>query len=230
MWSSNYEMSHRINRSSIFALMFCSFLSLSPPANSAERTIKEEQAERKAFVRDAMKEQSDRISQQLEKMYKEGVSPLMIITSLKPFGDWDYYWVDGGSISWEPNAGQTLQRVNVPEGFVTDLTSIPRLFWQALRPEGRYAYAAVVHDYLYWTQTRPREEADQILKFAMEDSRVDARTVDAIYQAVRLFGKNSWDNNAHLKASGEKRFLRRFPDDFTTSWSDWRKQPDVFAD
>ena len=44
----------------------------------------------------------------------------------------------------------------------------------------------IVHDYLYWTQTRTRDEADQILQFAMEDPTVDRTPLFAIYQAVRL--------------------------------------------
>jgi len=55
-----------------------------------------------------------------------------------------------------------------------------------LHPKGRYAYAAIVHHYLYWTQTRTRDEAGQILQFAMEDPTVDRTTLFAIYQAVRL--------------------------------------------
>jgi hypothetical protein len=55
------------------------------------------------------------------------------------------------------------------------------MFWSALRPDGEYAYAAVVHDYLYWTQSRSREEADQILKMAMEDSEVESLIGTAAY-------------------------------------------------
>ena len=49
----------------------------------------------------------------------------------------------------------------MPTGFVTDFASIPPIFYSVLRPDGEYAYAAVIHDYLYWTQTRPREDADE---------------------------------------------------------------------
>ena len=90
-------------------------------------------------------------------------------------------------ISWKPNPGQeTYEAVNVPTGFVTDFASIPRVFWSVLRPDGEYAYAAVVHDYLYWTQTRSREEADQILKMAMEDFDVGTTSVSTIFHAVRV--------------------------------------------
>lgn len=93
-------------------------------------------------------------------------------------------------ISWTPNPGQERhQAVTVPPGFVTDFASIPRIFWSVLRPDGEYAYAAVVHDYLYWTQTRSREEADHIFKMAMEDFEIGVSKADVIYNAVRLGGQ-----------------------------------------
>lgn len=228
------QLAQYMRRESLLAslaivLVFGASFVFSFAAGGADTNDKTELAERQEFIRKAMDEHMARIREQIEEMARRNIHPLMIITTLTPFGDWDFYFVNGGTITWQPNEGQNLQRVVVPHGFVTDLTSIPRVFWQVLRPEGRYAYAAVVHDYLYWTQTRPREEADQIFKFAMEDSKVDSKTVEVIYQAVRSFGQGSWDDNARLRKAGECRFLKRVPQDFTTSWSDWKKQPDVFS-
>lgn len=133
-------------------------------------------------------------------------------------------------ISWTPNPGQDAYKaVTVPTGFVTDFASIPRIFWSALRPDGEYAYAAVVHDYLYWTQTRSREEADLILNMAMEDFEVGAVTAKLIYGAVRLGGKSAWKSNAEKKAQGEKRVLTRLPQDPRMTWDDWKQRPGVFA-
>jgi uncharacterized protein DUF1353 len=135
-------------------------------------------------------------------------------------------------ISWRPNLGQmrTYQAVDVPTGFVTDFASIPRLFWSMLRPDGEYAYAAVIHDFLYWTQTRSREEADSIFLLAMKDFDIAEVTVTTIYDAVRIGGGKAWKENAGLKLAGEKRVLKRFPEDPTMRWSNWKKQPNVFAD
>lgn len=133
-------------------------------------------------------------------------------------------------ISWKPNPGQARYKtVTVPRGFVTDLASIPPIFFSALRPDGEYAYAAVVHDYLYWTQTRSRDEADDILKMAMEDFKVGTVKIGAIYAAVRLAGKAAWNGNAEKKAQGENRILSRFPQDPRTRWEDWKQRPGVFA-
>jgi hypothetical protein len=135
------------------------------------------------------------------------------------------------TIGWKPNAGlpDNLKPVDVPEGFVTDLTSIPRVLFWALRPDGEYAHAAVVHDYLYWQQNTTREVADETLRQHMIDLKVDSRVVWAIYNAVRGFGESAWKANAELKAKGEKRFLKTTPTDPGVSWAEWKTKPDVFA-
>lgn len=150
--------------------------------------------------------------------------------ALIPFKDWDYYYSQGISV-WKPNLGQTFKPVAVPDRFVTDLTSIPQPVWGfGIRPEGAYAYAAVVHDYLYWMQDRTREESDEIFLIAMADSKVEEALRNRIYNAVRLGGNVAWNKNAELKRKGEKRVLRQVPKDFTISWSDWKSRPGVFQD
>lgn len=134
------------------------------------------------------------------------------------------------NIGWKPNSPQqsTYDPVQVPVGFVTDFASIPRIFWSALRPDGLYAYAAIIHDYLYWEQFLPRKRCDEILKLCMQDFNVNAVSVWAIYAAVRMGGGSAWDENARLKEVGEKRILKRFPDDPTTQWAQWKTRPDIF--
>lgn len=130
---------------------------------------------------------------------------------------------------WKPNPGsQALPTVQVPQGFVTDFASIPKVFWSLLRPDGEYAHAAVIHDYLYWSQTTSKEVADSIFKLAMEDLNVAPATVATLYNAVKLLGDRAWQENAKLKNQGEKRILKRFPDDPTARWADWKTRPDVF--
>jgi hypothetical protein len=131
--------------------------------------------------------------------------------------------------AWLPDAGQTrLRPVNVPTGFVTDFASIPRAFWSMLRPDGEYTHPAIVHDYLYWMQTTSREDADEIFRIMMEDFSIPAATAATIHAAVRAFGGTAWDSNVNLKAAGEKRILKRFPDDPRTTWKHWKQRLDVF--
>lgn len=221
------ECNQRLRRALATSVIFLASLVCLASASAAEPQLSAERLERKAFIEKATQEQWDRLHEAVNEMAKQGIHPKMMVTTLKPFGDWDYFVVDGGQIRWTPNSGQKYQKVVVPRGFVTDLASIPRAFWQILRPEGRHAYAAVVHDYLYWTQSRSREEADTIFKFALQDSKVSSETVEALYVAVRTFGQSAWNKNADLRKAGECRFLKQLPTDFTTSWDDWKKQPNV---
>ena len=95
--------------------------------------------------------------------------------------------------------------VVVPLGFITDFASIPQMLRGALPVWNTYGPAAVVHDYLYWTQTTTRETADAVLLEAMRVLGVDDAVAALIHTGVRVGGQASWDNNAELKASGYTR-------------------------
>lgn len=132
-------------------------------------------------------------------------------------------------ISWKPNANQEqVSEVSVPKGFVTDFASIPRAFWSLLRPDGDYTYPAIIHDFLYWNQGTTRAIADTIFRLAMEDFGINAVTIAAIYNAVRLGGESAWTDNAFKKGRGERRILKRFPEDPRITWDQWNKETDVF--
>lgn len=140
-------------------------------------------------------------------------------------------WFLTAPIGWRPNPGQEKLSgpLDIPAGFVTDLASIPRVFWSVLPRDGEYAYAAIIHDYLYWTQVRDRSTSDEILRSTMVDFGVSPLSVTAIYEAVRLGGAGPWDEDRHRYERGERQFLKVFPDDPRIRWSDWQKRPDVFA-
>ncbi len=154
---------------------------------------------------------------------KQPVNPLF----LSRFADPIYFLTQ--PINWRPDPGQEdVQAVTVPTGFVTDFASIPRIFWSLVKPDGNYAWAAVVHDYLYWVQTTSKDVADKTMLYAMEDFGISALTKQSIYQAVHLFGQGAWNENASLKAKGEKRILKRYPTNPTTTWDTWRKDASNF--
>jgi hypothetical protein len=145
-----------------------------------------------------------------------------------PFADWDYYYTKG-VIDWEPPTGSLpALAVKIPIGFVTDLASIPRVFWNLLPPQARYTYPAIVHDYLYWEQPCDRDTADRVLKLAMQEMEVGEATILSIYEAVHLGGASSWSSNAEAKGNGESRFLKRFPDTVHTTWAIWKANADNF--
>jgi hypothetical protein len=133
-------------------------------------------------------------------------------------------------ISWYPSTDEErkYQAVTAPRGFVTDLASIPRVFFSLLRPDGEYAYAAIIHDYLYWQQEFARAEADGIFRFAMQDSGVSPLIISTLSAAVSNFGEHAWTANAATKAKGEKRILAEFPDDPTITWDVWKAKRNVF--
>jgi hypothetical protein len=89
--------------------------------------------------------------------------------------------------------------IDVPIGFHTDFASIPRIFWIFLPRWGKYGNAAVIHDYLYWEQSRSRKEADDILLESMAVLEVGLIKRYLIYWAVRFWGWWSWWDNQSLK-------------------------------
>ena len=83
--------------------------------------------------------------------------------------------------------------VTVPDGFMTDLASVPRLLWPIVPPHSPdYAAAAVLHDYLYeWNEGMfTKVVADGIFYEAMRVLGVPAWRAIMMYLAVRLW--NDW--------------------------------------
>jgi len=86
--------------------------------------------------------------------------------------------------------------ITVPAGFVTDLASTPREVWSIFPPWGPYGWAATVHDFLYRVQFVTRDMADSVLREGMRAHGVNENTVAIVYDAVRLFGRVAWSENA----------------------------------
>ena len=161
--------------------------------------------------------------------WKKDAKEVHGVLYLGRFADPTYFLTK--KISWKPNANQDakLPKISVPVGFVTDFASIPREFWSLLRPDGNYAYAAVIHDFLYWNQLTSRENSDMIFRLAMGDFKIPKIEADSIYAAVRLAGGKAWKENAELKKRGERRILKTFPTNPVTYWPEYKKDPAVFV-
>ncbi|EAQ5940000.1 DUF1353 domain-containing protein [Salmonella enterica] len=82
--------------------------------------------------------------------------------------------------------------IEVPAGFVTDLATIPRIFWTILPPDGKYAKAAIIHDYLYDNALRTKKEADLIFLDGMTVLGVLRLKRKVMYWAVRVFGRGMY--------------------------------------
>lgn len=83
--------------------------------------------------------------------------------------------------------------ITVPEGFRTDLATVPRWLWSMFPPHDSYAKAAVIHDYLYYYGIGTKKEADLIFKEALEVLELPKWKVTALYNAVKFFGKGNFD-------------------------------------
>jgi hypothetical protein len=116
-------------------------------------------------------------------------------------------WVILRDFGYDVGAEDSGDHIGVAIGFQTDFATIPRPFWVILPKWGRYGNATVIHDWLYWTQTRPRGEADAILLEAMAVLGVMPPVKYPMYWAVRLFGWLAWLRNQADRASGFDRVL-----------------------
>ncbi|EEF0620063.1 DUF1353 domain-containing protein [Salmonella enterica subsp. enterica serovar Freetown] len=92
--------------------------------------------------------------------------------------------------------------IEVPAGFVTDLASVPRIFWTLLPPDGKYAKAAIIHDYLYDNALRTKKEADLIFLDGMTVLGVPRWKRMIMYYAVRLFGRGMYNRKTPANKAG----------------------------
>lgn len=105
------------------------------------------------------------------------------------------YWTTEGLVEWDdPDQAWT---VSVPTGFRTDFASVPRGLWNLFPPTGRYAPAAVLHDFLYQTAhvgdvEISRGYADSVLRRASGDLGVSWMTRTLMYAGVRSGGWIVW--------------------------------------
>ena len=102
--------------------------------------------------------------------------------------------------------------IEVPIGFKTDFTSVPRPLWVFLPRWGKYGNAAVIHDYCYWNQSRPRKESDRIFREAMEVLEVPEWKILLMYWAVRLGGGLAWSGNKRRRKKGINKVADKIPE------------------
>lgn len=96
--------------------------------------------------------------------------------------------------------------VVIPAGFVTDYASVPRLPVVYFLAGNTAHEAAVVHDFLYWTQPVTRKTADRVFLEAMKVTRVSAWRRRLMYWAVRLGARRPWNKyRERINRNKEKR-------------------------
>jgi hypothetical protein len=80
-----------------------------------------------------------------------------------------------------------IWNITIPKGFITDLASIPRLFWIVFPPLGKWNRAAILHDYLYSIPECSSFLADTIFREAMAQLKVPVWRRVVMYYAVRVY-------------------------------------------
>jgi hypothetical protein len=132
---------------------------------------------------------------------------------LIPVNDQFYQLMEPYEVLWE-KFGQRYKLI-IPEGFKTDIASVPRLCWTLMDilPDGLHRGAAVVHDFLYYWYGRcpegtvfveqnnqwvvfslpwQREDCDRLFARLMREAGTPAWKRRLMYLAVRLFGWKTW--------------------------------------
>src|SRR3954469_19555312 len=96
------------------------------------------------------------------------------------------FWIVRAPLIW---AGEK-RTVTVPEGFLTDLASVPRMAqgMPGFEPTGLSRRPAVLHDWLYSSAELPRMEADAVFYRALRLEGAHETTARIYYRAVRVFG------------------------------------------
>lgn len=122
------------------------------------------------------------------------------------WGEGSANWITLASLRYESTF--LGDAVSIPEEFVTDFASVPRLPLAYLLAGGRAIRPAVIHDYAYQTHRLPlekggsrpvtREEADNVFKEAMEAdpwSGTGPCTQRLMWRMVRWFGGAIWNRH-----------------------------------
>ena len=88
---------------------------------------------------------------------------------------------------------RSIERITVPAGFMSDGASVPTGFtWIFPRVHGRYAKAAILHDYLYKNAIGSKEEADKIFYEALRVLGCGKVVSKLFYWGAKLIGRGSY--------------------------------------
>jgi hypothetical protein len=108
------------------------------------------------------------------------------------------YWTILQPLVYESDVAQ--QVFAVPEGFVTDFASVPRLPLAFLLTGESAHEAAVIHDYIYSRNLLPRAAADAVFREAMGATGEPSWRSWLMYLGVRLGGWVAWNNHRSTDA------------------------------
>ena len=124
--------------------------------------------------------------------------PLLDRQIYKPEKKWDKYILEE-ELEFELSNGDYLK---IEKGFLWDKSSVPRLLWALLPPNGKFEIGALIHDKIYkdLKHKYTRKFADkEMLKWSMAlqgTLKPSLRNLDNYlrYYGVRLGGWVTWNN------------------------------------
>lgn len=87
----------------------------------------------------------------------------------------------------------------IPEGFTTDLASVPRVPFVYIAVGGRGHKAAVIHDFLYFNTMFTREICDKYFYYALRESGVNYFYAKAMYLGVCAGGGAYYNKRLNAK-------------------------------
>lgn len=124
---------------------------------------------------------------------------LMLWVTTMPFLTEELHVKAAPDSSWEltrPVIYETHEHdlITVPDGFITDLASVPRLARPVVSVHGDHSMAAVVHDYLYQNRIGTRAWADMVFRQALQDVGVGTIKRYSMWAAVRVGGWLYWNS------------------------------------
>lgn len=106
-------------------------------------------------------------------------------------------WIIAAPLRW---VDTQFGKIDVPQGFITDLASIPR----ALRglpdfdPNGVSRRPAAMHDWLYAWRKPGKDFADNFLRSSLRVEGASELDACAFYDAVHYFGSDAWNSDARV--------------------------------
>lgn len=103
--------------------------------------------------------------------------------------------------------GESDYRITVPAGFVHDRASVPPVLRSVMSTHGKHGKAAIVHDYLYWSQTCDQKQADNLMYIAMLESGVSAVNRTKVSAALAVGGSSAFQSNRRAKEKGDFRIV-----------------------
>ena len=107
------------------------------------------------------------------------------------------HWHVGHSFIVELDLGGGIYiDYDVPEGYESDLASVPRIFWSIIAPFELGIKECIVHDKLYRENFRDRKWCDDFWLTTMRRKKVKKWKREWAYRLVRSFGWNSWRKHA----------------------------------